>query len=217
VNEAAKKGSVITVTHGERGSIALALKRGVQALALLWISPRLAAYGLARRVWGRDRAFLAASEGMAKIPGMRGVYCRQAFYRRTLEACGRDVYFGWQSTFSMPQAKVGEGVYIGRRCSVGFADIEAAAMLADGVQILSGGREHGRATGDEGTHRDQPQEYREVTIGHGAWLGTNAVIMADVGAGAIVGAGAVVTKPVPARSVAVGVPAVVVKTLSDAP
>jgi acetyltransferase-like isoleucine patch superfamily enzyme len=37
--------------------------------------------------------------------------------------------------------------------------------------------------------------------------------MAQVGAGAIVGAGAVVTKPVPARSVAVGVPAAVIKTL----
>ena len=209
----AGRDDVVTVAHPERGPLAMACKRGIQALALLWVSPRLIAYSLARGLWGEDRAFLAASESISRIPGMRGVYCRQAFYRRTLERCGRDVYFGWHSVFSMPRARVGEGVYIGRRCSVGYADLESEVMLADGVQILSGGREHGRSAGAEETHRDQPQEYRRVTIHRGAWLGTNAVIMADVGAGAIVGAGAVVTKPVPARSVAVGVPAAVVKTL----
>ena len=111
---------VVTVGHRERGPMAMAFKRAVQALALLWISPRLVAHRLAGSVWGEDRAFLAASESISRIPGMRGVYCRQAFYRRTLESCGRDVYFGWHSVFSMPSASVGEGVYVGRRCGVGY-------------------------------------------------------------------------------------------------
>ena len=34
-----------------------------------------------------------------------------------------------------------------------------------------------------------------VRIGAGAWIGSAAVVMADVGANSIVGAGSVVTKP----------------------
>ena len=84
-----------------------------------------------------------------------------------------------------------------------------------GVQILSGGQEHGRA--DDGkTMHEQVQTYRQVTIGRGAWIGTNAVIMADIGEGAIIGAGAVVNKPIPAHCVAAGVPARVVKQLQAA-
>ena len=86
-------------------------------------------------------------------------------------------------------------------------------MLADGVQILSGGHEHGVADSDTQSHQDQAQTYQHLHVGEGAWLGINAVIMADIGAHAIVGAGAVVTKPVPDYAVAVGVPARVVKSL----
>jgi len=40
--------------------------------------------------------------------------------------------------------------------------------------------------------------------------------MADVGEGATVGAGSVVTRPIPARSVAAGNPARVIRNLADA-
>jgi len=144
---------------------------------------------------------------------MWGAYCRQAFYRKTLASCGQDCYFGWQSTFSMWQASLGDRVYIGRRCSIGYAAINDDVMLADGVQILSGGNEHGLSDSDTETHKDQAQTYRCVSIDRGAWIGTNAIIMADIGADAVVGAGAVVTKPVPARSVAAGVPARIIRNL----
>jgi phosphonate metabolism protein (transferase hexapeptide repeat family) len=50
-------------------------------------------------------------------------------------------------------------------------------------------------------------------IGHDSWIGHGAVIMpkVTVGIGAVVGAGAVVTKDVPAYTVAVGVPARIAK------
>ena len=79
-------------------------------------------------------------------------------------------------------------------------------MLADGVQILSGGQEHGRGD-DASTMQKQQHTYRRVTIGRGAWIGAGAIIMADVGEHAIVGSGAVVNKPVPSNCVAVGIPA----------
>ena len=200
---------VVVVEHSQRSGTAMAIKRFVQGLFSLWITPRLFTLWLMSKLIG-DQAYLHACESIAKVPGLWGVYCRAAFYKRTLSKCGRDVYVGWLSTFSMSQASLGEGAYIGRRCSVGFADIGAQVMLADGVQILSGGREHGLASTEDETHKDQPLEFRRVRIGYGAWLGTNTVIMADVGDHAVVGAGAVVTKPVPEHAIAVGVPARVI-------
>ena len=113
----------------------------------------------------------------------------------------------------MREARIGDGAYIGRRCGLGFADIGRGVMLADGVQVLSGGHEHGVATSENQTPQDQSQHYELVQIGAGAWIGTNAVIMASVGEGSIIGAGAVVTKPIPDRCLAVGVPARVIKSL----
>lgn len=50
-------------------------------------------------------------------------------------------------------------------------------------------------------------------IGHDTWIGHGAIIMPNVavGTGSVIGAGAVVTKDVPPYSIAVGVPATVVR------
>ncbi len=194
----------------ERGAAGELGKRTAAALAVLWIAPRLAAYRVARALLGEARALVGASESIARIPGLRGVYCRRAFYRRVLAGCGRDVYIGWQTTFSKPQARLGNGVYVGRGCSIGWAEIGDGALLADGVQVPSGGRQHGAADGEAG-FRDRPQEFRRVKIGAGAWIGAGAIVMADVGEGALIGAGAVVREAVPAGALAAGVPAEVVR------
>ena len=64
------------------------VKRAVQSLFYLWVLPRLLRYRVARALLG-DRAFLDASEAIARLAGLWGVYCRQAFYRATLTRCGR--------------------------------------------------------------------------------------------------------------------------------
>ena len=201
--------SIVRVVSPTRSSAFLVAKRSLQFAVTLWVLPRILCYFAGRRLLG-DRAFSAACESIARIPGLRGVYLRQAFYRKTLNHCGQDVYFGWNSAFSMPEAEIGDRAYIGRFCSIGFAQIGAEVMLADQVQILSGGREHGSAHGDQSMH-EQAQTFRRVGIGDGAWIGAGAVVMANVGAGSIIGAGAVVNTPIPPNSVAVGVPAKVIK------
>jgi acetyltransferase-like isoleucine patch superfamily enzyme len=205
----------VQVAAQRRSPAAMFVKRCVQRLFGLLGLPRYLCCVAATFALGR-RAFLASSESIARIPGLRGVYSRQAFYRRTLAQCGQDVYFGWLSVFSMPEASVGDRAYIGRFCSIGFAEIGEEAMLADRVLVLSGGNEHGSAR-DGTTMHAQSQTYRRVRIGRGAWIGAGAVVMADVGEGAIVGAGAVVTRPVPERTLAVGVPARVIRSLDDLP
>ncbi len=205
---------VLQVVHPHRSAGAIAFKRGLQALAFVWVLPRLAIYRVASLFVGKPRAFANASEGVGGIPGLRGLYTRQAFYRATLESCGRDVYFGWLCAFSTPKARVGEGAYIGRRCGLGYVTLGEGVMLADGVQVLSGAHQHGTDGAD--SFREQSQQYRHVSIGAGAWLGAGAVIMAEVGAAAVIGAGAVVTTAIEARCVAAGVPARVVRRLEPA-
>jgi acetyltransferase-like isoleucine patch superfamily enzyme len=210
-NTASLAPAEIEIPVEARPSALLLLKRLVQGCFSLIVLPRLIAYWMSRTLLG-PRAFGAASESIARIPGMRGVYSRQAFYRRTLSRCGQDCSFGWMSVFSMTDARVGDRVYIGRFCSIGLADIGDEAMLADGVQILSGGREHTRDDA-QAAMQSQRQVYRKVSIGTGSWIGAGAIIMADVGEHAIVGAGAVVNRPVASFSVAAGVPAKIVKEL----
>lgn len=62
-----------------------------------------------------------------------------------------------------------------------------------------------------------PIKLRRVKIGNGAWVGARVIILPGVSIGerAIIGAGAVVTRDVPADSVAVGMPAKVLKRLVD--
>ena len=52
-----------------------------------------------------------------------------------------------------------------------------------------------------------------MVIGEGSWIGTNAVIIGNVRIGkhSVIGANAVVTKDIPDYSVAVGIPARVVR------
>lgn len=89
--------------------------------------------------------------------------------------------------------------------------IEDDVMFATNVFICDG--LHGFERGDvpykyQGIFRIAP-----IHIGRGSWLGQNVVVMPGVtiGACAIVGANSVVTKDVPAHSVAVGSPAKVTR------
>jgi acetyltransferase-like isoleucine patch superfamily enzyme len=191
------------------------IKSIARVLGFVRAVPQLFCHALCKPLLGPERAFIAASESIARIPGMLGIYARQAFYKSTLARAGTDIHFGFMSLLSKTQATLGDRVYIGRFCTIGWAEIGEDVMLADGVQVLSGRHQHGSqaAAGAPGhTLRDNEQTFSKVTIGKGAWLGAGAVIMADVGEGAIVGAGAVVVKPVPAGSRVGGVPATPLRT-----
>jgi len=180
------------------------IKRLAQAIGVLLALPCLLRYALLRLVVGDERALSAVSEAAARRPGMLGLFTRQAIYRRLLAQVGSDVHFGYQTLLSKPNATIGDRVYLGRFCTVGWAHIGDDTRIADGVQLLSGSHHHG--TSLAGVEHAQTQ-HQPIRIGRGVWIGANAVVMADVADGAIVGAGAVVTRPVPAGVTVVGVPA----------
>ncbi|CAG8902483.1 unnamed protein product [Penicillium egyptiacum] len=68
------------------------------------------------------------------------------------------------------------------------------------------------------SRRDGWEFAREVSIGSDCWIGGGVTIVAGViiGEGCTIGAGAIVTKDIPAFSVAVGIPARVVKRAEPA-
>ena len=127
--------------------------------------------------------------------------------RELLDQGAAAIEFG--TLFSQIDARIDEHVYIGPRCHLGHVHIERGVLLAAGVHVPSGPHTHG--TDLSAPIQEQPGALRQVRIGAGSWIGSNAVVLADVGCDTIVGAGAVVTRPLPDRVIAAGVPARIVK------
>lgn len=116
----------------------------------------------------------------------------------------------WMAFIYMPDIRVGNDVYIGPQSSVIAADIGDNVMLATKVSVARGAHQHGFSRLDTPMNR-QPGQPQTVKIGDDVWIGTAAVILADVAAGSIVGAGAVVTKPFEPLCILAGVPAKVIR------
>lgn len=173
----------------------------------------LLSYLLWRAVLGRDRAFSDASSAIARMPGLLGLYTREAFYRWTCDAVGQDVSFGFMTVFSKPDIRIGSQVYFGRFCQIGRVQLGDGCMIGDGSHIPSGRHQHGRGAMRDIPLHQQPHHYQTITIGKDTWIGVNSVVMADVGERCVVAAGAVVVKPVESDQHVGGVPA---KPLSSA-
>ncbi len=186
------------------------LKAVVRGIATLLVAPALLSFWLRARLLGRDRALEASSQMLSLIPGVLGEYLRRAFFSRTLAFCHPTATIGFGVLFSKAGARIGANVYIGPRCHLGLVHLEHDVLLAAGVHVTSGTQSHGFANLDQPI-RTQPGVQQMVRIGEGTWVGSAAVIMADVGRGTVVGAGAVVAKPLPDLVLAAGVPAKVIR------
>ena len=182
------------------------VKLAAHGLAWVAVSPSVWSWQLRARIMGPDRAMESSSQFWALVPGLPGQYLRRAFLCRTLKSCARSATIEFGTLLSSASAEIGERAYIGPRCHLGWAIIAPDVLIAAGVHVPSGARTHGTSDSSLAI-RDQPTAKSPVRIGAGAWIGSAAVIMADVGSGAVIGAGAVVTRPLPDGAIAVGVPA----------
>jgi acetyltransferase-like isoleucine patch superfamily enzyme len=186
------------------------VKGAARAAATATMLPALCSYWLRARLLGADRALEGSTQALALLPGLPGQYLRRAFLRHTLEYCDASAVVEFGTIFASTATRIERDAYIGPRCHLGSAQIGAGALVAAGVHIPSGAHIHGTADSTRPV-REQPGERRRVSIGPGAWIGSAAIVMADVGPHTVVGAGAVVTRPLPGHVVAAGVPARVVK------
>jgi len=187
-----------------------ALKSIGRALAFLIVLPALLSFAVRSAILGKDRALEGSTQLIALLPGIWGQYLRQAFLARAIAHCAPTATISFGTIFSKAGARIDDRVYVGPGGFLGLVHIERDVLIGSGVHITSGRQTHG--TGDVTKPiREQEGEATLVRIGAGAWIGSAAVIMADVGANSVVGAGAVVTKPIPEAVIAAGVPAVVIR------
>jgi acetyltransferase-like isoleucine patch superfamily enzyme len=112
--------------------------------------------------------------------------------------------------------RIGRKVFINQCCTIydmGGVDIGDEVMIGPNVNIITTG------------HALKPSERRAfveakpIVIEKGVWIAVGVTIIGGVtiGENSVIAAGSVVTKDVPANSLAAGVPARVVRSLDDAP
>lgn len=140
---------------------------------------------------------------------------RGFFAKRIVQSFGKNVNIEKNASFT-PGLSIGNNSGVGISCEInGQVTIGNNVMMGPDVVIYTSGHRFDRT--DIPMCEQAMTEPKEVVIGDDVWLGRRVIIMPGVhiGKGCVIGAGAVVTKDIPEYSVAVGVPAKVVKSRID--
>lgn len=109
--------------------------------------------------------------------------------------------------------QIGESTFINYGCSIsasGRVTIGADCNIGTHVMIMDN-----EFHSIEPERRNEIPESRPIELADNVWIGGRSIILGGVsiGYGSVIGAGSVVTKDVPARSIAVGVPARVIREI----
>ena len=155
--------------------------------------------------------FAASQESLRITAALNGRYNSPAEVRTLMsELTGRRVPDSFQlfPPFSADFGKnirFGEDVFVNSGCRFqdqGGIDIGDGSLIGHNAVITT-------LNHDMLPSRRANMHPARVVIGRGVWFGAHVTVLpgVSIGDGAIIGAGAVVTKDVPARAVAVGVPA----------
>ncbi len=160
--------------------------------------------------------FETVSKLLSLAPGLGGMWIRRVWYKATLSRCGENLYMDFLAAIRTSKTSVGNDVYIGHSCWIGWADIGDDVLLGGHIVVLSGAGQHGFERTDV-PMRLQEGRLVQVKIGRDVWVGNGAIITADVSEGSVVGAGSVVTRTFPPYSIIAGVPARLVRTRPNAP
>lgn len=129
-----------------------------------------------------------------------------------LKSCGKQVNIETNAVFS-PKVELGNYSGIGVEAKIyGACVIGDYVMMGENCTIIT--RNHRRSRTDIPMMEQGFEEERPVFIGNDVWIGDRVTILPGVhiGDGCVIGAGAVVTHDIPPNSIAVGVPARVIKS-----
>lgn len=141
-------------------------------------------------------------------------FIRKMFLWVFVKRIGRECLVDYGCFFRYPwKVIIGNKVAINRGCefypsmqsSDGLITLEDHVVLGPRVVIFAAGHDYSQL--------DLPDISKPVVIRKFAWVGGNTTILpgVEIGEGAVIGAGSVVTKNIPAYSVAAGNPAKVLK------
>ena len=136
----------------------------------------------------------------------------RAFWgKRILQKCGTNINIERYASFT-PGLSLGNNSGIGIKCCInGPVTIGNNVMMGQEVIIYT--TRHNDSRVDIPIMEQGMCKVSPVTICDDVWIGGRVIILPGVtiGQGSIIGAGAIVTKDIPPYSVAVGVPAKVVR------
>jgi acetyltransferase-like isoleucine patch superfamily enzyme len=108
---------------------------------------------------------------------------------------------------------IGDGVYINYGCSIGATlSVKIGARCSIGSHVTMIDNDFHTLDPDR---RDEYPPSKPIVLEDRVWLGVRVVVLRGVtiGEGSVVGAGSVVTRDIPPRSLAVGLPAKVIKRI----
>lgn len=165
---------------------------------------------LDRGIYATLNSMLNVMPGFGKSLTIRGKLAAKAF-----KSSGKNLKINSHVNIYNPQNMwVGDNVYIGYNCYFGGGEIilEDEVIIGPFCSIVAGNH-----TSQNGSFRFGKYDYGKIHIGKGTWLGSHCVITLNVkiGKGCIIAAGSVVTKDVEDFCVVGGVPARIIKRLSE--
>jgi maltose O-acetyltransferase len=109
--------------------------------------------------------------------------------------------------------EIGEGAFINYGCSIAASQlVRIGPHCSIGTYVIMMDNDFHRL---EPERRNERPESLPIILEENVWLGARVIVLRGVtiGAGSAIGAGSVVTRDIPPRSLAVGVPAKVIRTL----
>ncbi|RFU34229.1 hypothetical protein B7463_g2182, partial [Scytalidium lignicola] len=141
-----------------------------------------------------------------------------AILKNMLGKIGDDFHMGGISPLFVVfgcNVRIGNDVSANRGLSIhdhGIVTIGHRVQIGPNVQIITEG--HGV---DVRSRREGLLYAEPITIGDDCWIGAGVIVLGgvNIGRGCTIGAGAVVSKDIPELSVAVGVPAKVIRRVED--
>lgn len=148
------------------------------------------------------------------IPATPGIVLRMLCYRFILKAAGKGLLIRQYVTIKFP-----ERIVIGDHVGISeytLLDGDGGMRIGNYVRVAS----HVSVIAFEHNYKDpntpiklQGKVSRGIVIEDDCWIGTGARILdgVTIGKGSVIGAGSVVTESIPPYSIAVGVPAKVIK------
>ena len=151
------------------------------------------------------------------VPTRLGIAMRYVFVLRLARHCGDNVaIFEGVHIFQLRNISIGDNVSVHQMCYIdgtGGLSIGSDVAMAHASTIMTTSHRYNETNV---TIRDAHGLAEPVVIGNDVWIGAGVRILSGVKIGdrVVIGAGAVVTNDVPSHSIAVGVPARVVKSIN---